>query len=83
MLFTPDHFQSEIAEKFPNEDLPEAYGQHTNAEINSQTIDSLELLGDILSLQPAAAASGGSAEEKSLQEIATLRASIPENILDI
>lgn len=41
---------SEIQEKFPADDMPEAYGQHTNAEINSQTIDSLELLGAILSL---------------------------------
>ena len=83
ILFTPEFFLSEIQEKFPNDDMPEAYGQHTNAEINSQTIDSLELLGAILSLQPAVAASGGNAEEKSLAEIEILRASIPENILNI
>lgn len=63
--------------------MPEAYGQHTNAEINSQTIDSLELLEAILSLQPAAAAGGSSAEEKSLAEIETLRNSIPEDMINV
>jgi hypothetical protein len=63
--------------------MPEAYGQHTNAEINSQTIDSLELLDAILSLQPAVASGGGSAEEKSLSEIETLRNSIPDDMINI
>jgi hypothetical protein len=31
-------------------DVPPAYGQHTNAEINSQITDSLDLLNAILSL---------------------------------
>ena len=57
-VFTPDYFLNTINELFPMDDLPEAYGQHTNAEINSQTIDSLELLEAILSLQPANASSG-------------------------
>jgi len=51
-VFHPDWFNMAITEQFPNEDLPQAYGQHTNAEINSQTIDSEELLVAILSLQP-------------------------------
>lgn len=63
--------------------MPEAYGQHTNAEINSQTVDSLELLSAILSLQPAVSAGGGSAEEKSLGEIETLRNSIPDELINI
>lgn len=63
--------------------MPEAYGQHTNAEINSQTIDSLELLSAILSVQPAVTGGGGSAEEKSLAEIQTLRSSIPEDIINL
>ena len=71
----------DIQDKFPDQDLPEAYGQHTNAEINSQTIDSLELLSAILSLQPAVMAGGASAEEKSLAEIETLRGAIPEDII--
>lgn len=63
--------------------MPEAYGQHTNAEINSQTIDSLELLEAILSLQPATAGGGSSAEEKSLAEIEALRNSIPEDMINV
>jgi len=35
-------------------DPPIAFGQHTNAEITSQIMDSNELLASILSLQPAA-----------------------------
>lgn len=82
-LFTPDYFLAEIGNNFPNEDMPEAYGQHTNAEINSQTIDSLELLDAILSLQPAVSAGGGNAEDKALQEIQTLRASFPEEVINL
>ena len=63
--------------------LPEAYGQHTNAEINSQTIDSLELLSAILSLQPAVGGAGGDTEAKSLGEIAALRSSIPEDMINL
>lgn len=83
MLFNPEYFLSEIQDKFPNDDMPEAYGQHTNAEINSQTIDSLELLEAILSLQPAVSAGGSNAEQNSLNEIAALRASIPEDIINL
>jgi len=56
-----------------DQDPPECFGQHTNAEINSQQLDSLELLSSILSLQPTKIAAGGaSAEEKSLAEIERL-----------
>jgi len=83
MIFTPEYFLGSINDHFPNDDLPEAYGQHTNAEINSQTIDSHELLEAILSLQPAVAAGGASAEEKSLAEIEAIRNSIPEELINI
>jgi hypothetical protein len=64
--------------------LPEAYGQHTNAEINSQTIDSLELLEAILSLQPANSKGGGeNTEARVLKEIELLRSAIPEEIINI
>jgi len=63
--------------------MPAAYGQHTNAEINSQTIDSLELLDAILSLQPAVAGAGGSAEAKALAEIETLRNSVPSDLINL
>ena len=68
-LFTPEYFLNTIQDTFPNEDLPAAYGQHTNAEINSQTIDSLDLLDAVLSLQPAAGAGGSGAEDKAIAEI--------------
>lgn len=84
MIFTPEHFLQEIAsDKFPDTDAPEAYGQHTNAEINSQTVDSLELLEAILSLQPAVSAGGASAEEKSLQLIENLRQAIPQDLISM
>ena len=83
MVFTPEYFLQTINDTFPNDDLPEAYGQHTNAEISSQTVDSLDLLSAILSLQPAVTGGGGSAEEKSLAEIETLRSSMPEDLIDL
>lgn len=82
-LFDPAYFLSEINNNFPNEDMPEAYGQHTNAEINSQTIDSLELLEAILSLQPAVAAGGENAEDAALKDIQTLRSSFPEEVINL
>ena len=82
-IFDPPFLLQTITEQFPNDDMPSAYGQHTNAEINSQTVDSLELLDAILSLQPAVAAGGGSAEEKSLGEIDALRNSIPDELINI
>lgn len=83
MLFTPEYFLQMINDNFPNDDLPEAYGQHANAEISSQTVDSLDLLSAILSLQPAVSAGGASAEEKSLAEIETLRNSVPEDLINL
>jgi dynein heavy chain len=44
-------------------DKPAAYGQHTNAEINSQITDSMELLDSILSLQPLIVSEGGKTVE--------------------
>lgn len=48
--FDPSIFISAITEHMDLEDAPDAYGQHANAEINSQQLDSLELLSSILSL---------------------------------
>jgi|LauGreDrversion4_2_1035121.scaffolds.fasta_scaffold389204_2 dynein heavy chain len=62
-------------------DLPAAFGQHTNAEITSQIMDTNELLYSILSLQPAVVSSeGGNAEQKILELIAQLREGIPNSI---
>ena len=74
----PSIFISAISENLPAEDFPDAFGQHANAEINSQQLDSLELLDSILSLQPALLGSDdGSAEKKVLGEIANLQENIP------
>lgn len=55
------------------DDPPEAYGQHANAEINSQQLDSLELLESIMSLQPAVTGSDGETpEQKTLKMIEQL-----------
>lgn len=63
-------------------DSPLAFGQHTNAEITSQIMDTNELLEQILSLQPAQLAVGGiSAEQKTLNIIEPLKAGIP-NLID-
>lgn len=43
--------------KFPPADLPEAFGQHVNAEISSQIQDTSDLLSAIISLQPRQSAS--------------------------
>lgn len=60
-------------------DSPQAYGQHTNAEINSQITDSLTLLDSILSLQPAKAAAGGkSTEQKTLEQLNMLSDKLPK-----
>ena len=62
-------------------DLPAAFGQHTNAEITSQIMDTNELLYSILSLQPAVVSSeGGNAEQQILELIAQLREGIPNSI---
>jgi len=51
-IFTPEFFLQEIQKHFEKEDQPLAFGQHTNAEITSQIMDTNELLLSILSLMP-------------------------------
>jgi len=61
--------------------VPPAYGQHTNAEINSQISDSLDLLNSILSLQPAKSTAGGkSIEDKTKDQLEKLKAMLPEQV---
>jgi len=80
-IFTPDYFLLKIEEIMTDFDPPEAFGQHQNAQINSQIMESLELLDDIQSLQPVRAAAGGlSQEERILKEIDAIREKIPEPI---
>jgi len=58
-LFTPEFFYEEIAARMEDLDVPQAYGQHINAEITSQILDSNELLGAILGLTPTKSSGGG------------------------
>lgn len=63
-------------------DPPIAFGQHTNAEITSQIMDSNELLAAILSLQPAVASGkeGGDTNSVMLDLISRLLEGTPECI---
>lgn len=62
------------------QDPPVAFGQHTNAEITSQIMDSNELLAAILSLQPMVSSGGGGSGGNSaiLDLILKLREGTPE-----
>jgi dynein heavy chain, axonemal len=80
-IFTPDFFLQEIQKSMEVRDQPQAFGQHTNAEITSQILDTNELLYSILSLQPQqVSAAGKSPEEQTLDLIVPLRAGIPDSI---
>jgi dynein heavy chain len=69
-LFNPEYFMGEIQKHFENRDQPSAFGQHTNAEITSQILETNELLQSILGLQPQIVAEGGkSVEEQTLETI--------------
>jgi dynein heavy chain len=77
-VFTPAFFFEEILNKMESIDQPQAFGQHINAEITSQILDSNELLESILSLQPQKVSSDGeSRETKVLKMISDLAENIP------
>lgn len=78
---TPPYFYEEISTKMDAIDQPVAYGQHINAEITSQILDSNELLESILSLQPQKVSGDGeSRETKVLKMINDLSETIPQPI---
>jgi len=80
-IFTPDYFLQEIQKHFENRDQPMAFGQHTNAEITSQIMDTNELLLSILSLQPAqVSADGTTPEQKTLDIIRPIKEGVPKSI---
>jgi dynein heavy chain len=80
-FLTPSYFYEEIATKMEAIDQPVAYGQHVNAEITSQILDSNELLESILSLQPQkVSADGESRETKVLKMINDLSETIPQPV---
>jgi dynein heavy chain len=49
-LYSPENFSDLIFSNMENIDQPIAFGQHVNAEITSQIMDSNDLLESILSL---------------------------------
>jgi len=80
-IFIPEFFLEAIQTQMEDFDPPEAFGQHTNAQINSQILESLELLDDILSLQPVKSASGGiTQEERTLAETERIKEKVPQEI---
>ena len=80
-VFDPAFFYSEIDTKMESIDQPAAYGQHVNAEITSQILDSNELLESILSLQPQKISNDGeSRETKVLKMINDLAENIPHSV---
>lgn len=80
-LFIPDFFYEEIVNKMEDIDPPLAYGQHINAEITSQILDSNDLLASILGLTPQKSGGGGAgASTGPLKLINSIVESIPENI---
>jgi len=79
-IFTPSYFLEEMGKHMTSQDPPIAFGQHTNAEITSQIMDSNELLASILSLQPmASAGAGGSGGNSAILDlILKLREGTPD-----
>ena len=77
---TVDQFRAFI-QQLPSaaDDPPEAFGQHSNADIASQMEDTKRLLSSILTLQPKVVVEGGrSREEVVLDLISTLSDTIPK-----
>lgn len=72
----------EYISMLPNVDHPEAFGQHPNADIASQIIETRNLFGTLLSLQPQipSAGHGESREEKVLELAADVLKRVPEEI---
>lgn len=80
-IFTPDYFLQEIQKNFEKDDQPHAFGQHTNAEITSQIMDTNELLLSILSLMPQVASGGaGNVESQALGIIRPIMEGVPNSV---
>jgi len=77
----PLYYAQKIAD-FPAVERPEVFGQHINAEISSQIIQSTLLLSSVIALSPKTSSgkSEVSKEEKVAQIIRELVEKIPEEI---
>jgi len=82
-LLTPDYFYRELVARMLDVDPPVAYGQHINAEITSQILDSNELLDSILGLTPQKVSGGDdSGDAGQIKLIIELKERVPE-IIDV
>lgn len=79
-IFTPAEFILNMDKQMTGLDPPVAFGQHNNAEITSQIMDSNDLLKSILSLQPAIASGGAGNNSAILELINKLVEGLPECI---
>lgn len=79
-VYTPEYFYEEIANGMEDADKPLAFGQHVNAEINSQVIESTETLQSILVLTPQKSAAAGGEGSGPTQLIVDLAERLPEFI---
>nr|XP_039250408.1 dynein heavy chain 2, axonemal-like [Styela clava] len=77
----PMNTYKEYISMLPQVDHPEAFGQHSNADIASQITEARNLFETLLSLQPKVATQAGiSQEEKVLDLAANVLKTLPEEI---
>jgi len=46
------HYYAAKIDEYPESEVPDAFGQHINAEISSKIIESSQLIDSIISLEP-------------------------------
>ena len=73
-FFVPDDGSiksyKEFIRNLPVKDVPETFGQHSNAEIASQITDTTDMLATLLSLSSGSSAAGGISKEEQVDKIA-------------
>lgn len=81
LMFTPQYFFSDIKDNMDATDSPAAYGQHVNAEITSQILDTNAILASILVLTPQDVAAGGEGGDGGIaKKVKDYQERIPELI---
>ena len=84
-FFVPDDGSiksyKEFIRNLPVKDVPETFGQHSNAEIASQITDTTDMLATLLSLSSGSSAAGGISKEEQVDKIAEgMIAGFPPNV---
>ncbi|CAF0978027.1 unnamed protein product [Adineta ricciae] len=79
---TLNEYKNAVATVLPNIDHPEAFGQHTNAEVASQIREARMLFETLLSLQPQVVATQGkkSTEDEVMEMATRVLEQLPEKI---